>query len=320
MPTKKKLTSTSEVSRFVDQLTDYALACHQANFNESRKLKRHPGKTPDAIVKGFQVAAAIVINACAKVKFDKSGSLFPDGNGTKVANMLADHTFSRDPDGTCHFLDALSGRIVLLNLLRRLAKLGLERSLAHKFKTSSEWQAHLDVLDQCTKDNRRFSEGSAANLVSCLDLLNARDIKLILDPTAADPESDVEASLRKLDEREQKHHRQHGKAEANIRDLIKSHHPLEHFDEASRSDFERICLYNELQKARHDPTNFRSEKELVRRALSEHPSAFMTRTGIRRVMTFESAYRDYRDWKDGNGYWRKHAKDMRADVYAKFQR
>ena len=34
MPTKKKLTSTSEVSRFVDQLTDYALACHQANFNE----------------------------------------------------------------------------------------------------------------------------------------------------------------------------------------------------------------------------------------------------------------------------------------------
>ena len=75
-----------------------------------------------------------------------------------------------------------------------------------------------------------------------------------------------------------------------------------------------------LQKARHDPTNFRSEKELVRRALSEHPSAFMTRTGIRRVMTFESAYRDYRDWKDGNGYWRKHAKDMRADVYAKFQR
>ena len=147
MPTKKKLTSTSEVSRFVDQLTDYALACHQANFNESRKLKRHPGKTPDAIVKGFQVAAAIVINACAKVKFDKSGSLFPDGNGTKVANMLADHTFSRDPDGTCHFLDALSGRIVLLNLLRRLAKLGLERSLAHKFKTSSEWQAHLDLLD-----------------------------------------------------------------------------------------------------------------------------------------------------------------------------
>ena len=185
MPTKKKLTSTSEVSRFVDQLTDYALACHQANFNESRKLKRHPGKTPDAIVKGFQVAAAIVINACAKVKFDKSGSLFPDGNGTKVANMLADHTFSRDPDGTCHFLDALSGRIVLLNLLRRLAKLGLERSHAHKFKTSSEWQAHLDLLDQCAKDNRRFSEGSAANLISCLDLLNARDIKRILDPTAA---------------------------------------------------------------------------------------------------------------------------------------
>lgn len=320
MPTKKKLTSSSEESRFVDELTDYALACHQANFNESRKLKRHPGKTPDAIVKGFQVAAAIVIDACAKVKFDKAGSLFPDGNDTMVAHMLADHTFSRDPDGTCHFLDALSGWIVLLNLLRRLAKFGLERSRAHKFKTSSEWQAHLDLLDQCAKDNRRFSEGSAANLVSCLDLLNARDIKRILDPTAADPESDVEVSLRKLDEREQKHHQQHGKAEANIRDLIKSHHPLKHFDEATRSDFERICLYNDLRKAHKGPANSRSEKELVRHALSEYPSVFTTRTGTRHTMTFESAYRDYRDWKAGDGYWRKHAKDIRADVYAKFQR
>lgn len=320
MPTKKKLTSFSEEGKFVDELTDYALACHQANFNESGKLKRHPDKTPAAIVKGFQVAAAIVIDACAKVKFDKAGSLFPDGNDTMVAHMLADHTFSRDPDGTCHFLDALSGWIVLLNLLRRLAKFGLERSRAHKFKTSSEWQAHLDLLDQCAKDNRRFSEGSAANLISCLDLLNARNIKRILDPTAADPEGDVEASLRKLDEREQKHHQQHGKAEANIRDLIKSHHPLEHFDEASRSDFERICLYNELQKACQDPTNFRSEKELVRRTLSEHPSIFTTRTGARHTMTFESAYRDYRDWKAGTGYWRKHAKDIRADAYAKFQR